>query len=76
MTDAHENTPTEEYERIAFQPDYDKYGVATSEDGTVILRIDTDRHLSERVGSVGRRQTEVILNRRVVAESLTDGGDE
>jgi hypothetical protein len=37
MTDTDQNTPSEEHERIAFQPDYDKYGVAASDDGTVIL---------------------------------------
>jgi hypothetical protein len=74
MTDAHEDTPTEEHERIAFQPDYDKYGVATSEDGTVILRIDSDKYLFERVGLVSRRQTEVALKRHVDGENLRDAG--
>lgn len=74
MTDAHENTPPEEHERIAFQPDYDKYGVATSEDGTVILRIDSDKHLFERVGLVSRRQTEVVLKRHIDGENLRDAG--
>jgi hypothetical protein len=56
------------------QPDYDKYGVASSNDGTVILRIDSDKHLFERVGLVSRRQTEVILNRHADGENLRDEG--
>ena len=73
MTDAHENTPSEEHGRIAFQPDYDKYGIYPREDSTVILRIDSDKHLFERVGSIHYRQSEVVLKQYVDSK---DSGDE
>lgn len=74
MTDADKNTPSKEHGRIVFQPDYDKYGVATPDDGTVILRIDSDKHLFERVASIHHRQSKVILKEYVDGEGLGDEG--
>ena len=74
MTDADKNTPSKEHGRIAFQPDYDKYGVATPDNGTVVLRIDSDKHLFERVASIHHRQSKVVLKEYVDCEDLDDEG--
>lgn len=74
MTDAHKNTPSEEHGRIDLQPEYDRYGIYLRDESTVILRIDSDKHLFERVGLVSRRQTEVVLKQYVDGEDLGDEG--
>jgi hypothetical protein len=74
MTDADENTPSEEHGRIAFQPDYDEYGLQPLDDGTLILRIDQDRHLFERVGAIRHEHSAIVLEQYVRAESLAGEG--
>jgi hypothetical protein len=74
MTDADKNTPSKEHGRIAFQPNYDKYGVAAPDNGTVILRIDSDKHLFERAASIHHRQSKVVLKEYVDGEDLDDEG--
>ena len=70
MTDAHENTPSEEHGRIDLQPDYDKYGVCPRDDSTVILRVDSDKHLFERVGLIRYNDSGVVLKEYIENESL------
>jgi hypothetical protein len=70
MTDAHENTPSEGHGRIDLQPEYDKYGVYPRDDSTVILRVDSDKHLFERVGLIRYKKTGVVLKEYVENESL------
>lgn len=54
MTDVHDDTPSKGHERIDFglNPEYDTYGIEPLDDGTVILRIDSEKHLFERVGAI------------------------
>ena len=62
MTDAESNTPSEEHDpSIALEPDFDEYGLHDTDSSTVIIRIDHDSHIFERVGKVERRSTGVIL---------------
>jgi hypothetical protein len=70
MTDAHENTPSEGHGRIDLQPEYDKYGVYPRDDSTVILRVDSDKHLFERVGLIRYKDSGVVLKEYVENESL------
>ena len=70
MTDAHENTPSEEHGRIDLQPDYDKYGVCPRDDSTVILRVDSDNHLFKRAGLIRYKDTGVVLKEYVENGSL------
>ena len=72
MTDAHKNTPSEEHGRIDLQPDYDQYGIYPRDDSTVILRIDSDKHLFERVGLIKYKQRGVVLKQYVENENLED----
>jgi hypothetical protein len=79
MTDIHDNddnTPSEGHERIDFDlnPEYDKYGIQSLDDGTLILRIDSEKHLFERVGAIRCEQTEVVLQRFLKGENLEDEG--
>jgi hypothetical protein len=74
MTDADENTPSEEHGRIAFQPDYDKYGLQPLDDGTLILRIDQNKHLFEQVGTIRHEEAGVVLERYVEGDSLDSDG--
>jgi len=70
MTDAHENTPSEEHGRINLQPDYDKYGVCPRNDSTVILRVDSDNHLFKRAGLIRYKDSGVVLKEYIENESL------
>ena len=70
MTDAHENTPSKGHGRIDLQPDYDKYGVCPRDDSTVILRVDSDNHLFERVGLIRYKDSGVVLKEYIENESL------
>ena len=70
MTDAHENTPSKGHGRIDLQPEYDKYGVYPRDDSTVILRVDSDKHLFERVGLIRYKDSGVVLKEYVENESL------
>lgn len=70
MTDAHENTPSEGHGRVDLQPDYDQYGVYPRDDSTVILRVDSDKHLFERVGLIRYKDSGVVLKGYVENESL------
>ncbi len=70
MTDAHENTPSEGHGRIDLQPDYDQYGIYPRDDSTVILRVDSDKHLFERVGLIRYKETGVVLKEYIENESL------
>jgi hypothetical protein len=70
MTDAHENTPSEGHGRIDLQPEYDKYGVYPRDDSTVILRVDSDKHLFERVGLIRYKDSGVVLKEYVENGSL------
>jgi hypothetical protein len=70
MTDAHENTPSKGHGRIDLQPDYDKYGVCPRDDSTVILRVDSDKHLFKRAGLIRYKDTGVVLKEYVENESL------
>jgi hypothetical protein len=79
MTDIHDNddnTPSRGHERTEFDlnPDYNEYGVETLDDGVVILRIDSEKHLFERVGAIRCEQTEVVLQRFLKGETLEDEG--
>jgi len=79
MTDIHDNddnTPPRGNERIDFElnPDYNEYGVEPLDDGAVILRIDSEKHLFERVGAIRCEQTEVVLQRLLKGETLEDEG--
>jgi hypothetical protein len=55
-------------------PEYDKYGIQPLDDGAVILRIDSEKHLFERVGAIRCEQTEVVLQRFLKGETLEDEG--
>ena len=75
MTDAESNTPSEEHDpSIALEPDFDNYGLQQQGSSTVIIRIDHDSHIFERVGKVERRSTGVILKQhtRLVDEISGD----
>jgi hypothetical protein len=79
MTDIHdndENTPPRGNERIDFDlnPDYNEYGVEPLDDGAVILRIDSEKHLFERVGAIRCKQTGIVLQRFLKGETLEDEG--
>ena len=79
MTDIHDNddnTPSEGHERINFDlnPEYDKYGIQPLDDGTLILRIDSEKHLFERVGAIRCEQTGVSIQRFIKGETLEDEG--
>jgi hypothetical protein len=79
MTDIHDNddnTPSRGHERIDFDlnPEYDKYGIQPLDDGTLILRIDSEKQLFERVGAIRCEQTEVVLQRFLKGETLEDDG--
>jgi hypothetical protein len=79
MTDIHDNddnTPSRGNERIDFDlnPEYDRYGVEPLDNGTVILRIDSEKHLFERVGAIRCEQTGVVLQRYINDETLEDEG--
>ncbi len=55
-------------------PDYNEYGVETLDDGVVVLRIDSEKHLFERVGAIRREQTGVSIQRYIKGEILDDEG--
>jgi hypothetical protein len=79
MTDIHDNddnTPSRGHERIDFDlnPDYNEYGVETLDDGVVVLRIDSKKHLFERVGAIRCKQTGVVLQRFLKGETSEDEG--
>ena len=79
MTDIHDNddnTPSRGNERIDYDlnPEYDRYGVEPLDNGTVILRIDSEKHLFERVGAIRCKKTEVVLQRLLKRETLEDEG--
>jgi hypothetical protein len=79
MTDIHDNddnTLPRGNERIDFDlnPDYNEYGVETLDDGVVVLRIDSEKHLFERVGAIRREQTGVSIQRFIKGETLEDEG--
>jgi hypothetical protein len=79
MTDIHDNddnTPSKGHERIDFDlnPEYDKYGIEPLDDGTVILRVDENKHLFETVGVIRQKQTEVVLKKYIDSEGLEDEG--
>jgi predicted HAD superfamily hydrolase len=79
MTDTHDNddnTLPRGNERTEFDlnPDYNEYGVETLDDGVVILRIDSKKHLFERVGAIRCKQTGVSIQRYIKGETLEDEG--
>jgi hypothetical protein len=55
-------------------PDYNEYGVETLDDGVVVLRIDSKKHLFERVGAIRCKQTGVVLQRFLKGETSEDEG--
>jgi hypothetical protein len=70
MTDADSNTPFEEHDQsIALEPDFDEYGLHEQDGSTVIIRIDHDTHIFERVGMIERRLDGVVLKQHT---RLTD----
>ena len=79
MTDTHDNddnTLPRGNERTEFDlnPDYNEYGVETLDDGVVVLRIDSEKHLFERVGAIRCKQTGIVLQRFLKGETLEDEG--
>ena len=63
MTDTESNTPSEGHDQsIALKPDFDNYGLQQKGSSTVIIRIDHDSHIFERVGKVERRSTGSFSN--------------
>ena len=63
MTDADQNTLSEEHDpSIALEPDFDEYGLHDKDNtSTVIIRIDHDTHIFERVGLIDSRPSGVVL---------------
>ena len=78
MTDTHnndDNTPPRGNERTEFElnPDYTEYGIETLDNGIVILRIDSEKHLFERAGLLRHKQAKIVLKEYVDSERL--GGE-
>lgn len=70
MTDADSNTPFEEHDySIDFDTNYDGYGLHERDGSTVVIRIDNDTHVFERVGMIERRSSGVVLKEHA---KLTD----
>ncbi|ERG98427.1 MAG: hypothetical protein J07HQX50_02466 [Haloquadratum sp. J07HQX50] len=79
MTHIHDdddNTPSKGHGRIDFDlnPNDNEYGIESLDDGAVILRIDSEKQLFERVGAIRYEQTGVVLQRFLKGESLEDEG--
>jgi hypothetical protein len=76
VTDAHDDTPSKGHGRIDFDlnPNYNEYGIDPLDNGAVVLRIDSEKHLFERVGAIRYEQTGVVLQRFLKGESLEDQG--
>ena len=75
MTDPDSNTPSEEHDSsIALEPDFDEYGLHDKDSSTVIIRIDHETHIFERVGMIERRLNGVLLKQhtRLVDEISGD----
>jgi hypothetical protein len=78
MTDIHDNddnTPSRGNERVDFDlnPDYNEYGIQPLDDGAVILRIDSEKHLFERAGLLRHKQAKIVLKEYIDSENL--GGE-